>query len=151
MVPDRFYETFDRCERFRQRGINVTLKPQSNDTATSIVSGYTDDMVKTMQDDFAQMVNDEKLFQIRLNDGTKDYYLDQAERFNSFGFNKFSDWTCSSGYQSVIIRGDQVKRGYSCHDQILGTLSKFDLFTAPQRCITQTCVSSADSKIPKWK
>jgi hypothetical protein len=151
MVPDRFYETFDRCERFRKQGINVTLKPQSNETATSIVDGYTDDMVKIMQDDFSQMVNDEKLFQIRLNNGTKDYYLDQAERFNSFGFNKFSDWTCNSGYQSVIIRGNQVKRGYSCHDPVLGTLDKFELFTRPQKCITQTCVSSADSKIPKWK
>ena len=92
-----------------------------------------------------------EVFQIRLNDGEKDYYLDQAERFNAFGFNQFKDWTCNSGYQSVIIRGNEIKRGYSCHDEPLGTLENFNLFTSPQKCITNSCVSSADSKVPKCK
>jgi hypothetical protein len=79
----------------------------------------------------------------------KEYLFDQAERFNAFGFNKFQGWSCNSGYQSVIIRGNEVKRSYSCHDRLLGTLESFELFKKPTVCITPSCVSSADSKIPK--
>ena len=147
MVPDKFYETLERCERLRKRGINVTLKPQSNNTATALVEGYTPDMVEIMKNDFEQ----QQEYQIRLNDGAQDYFIDQAERFNALGFNSFTNWNCNSGYQSVIIRGNEVKRGYSCFDEPLGTLEKFELFKQPQRCTTPRCVSSADSKIPKCK
>jgi len=147
MVPAQFYETLERCNRFRTRGINVTLKPQSNDTATAVVDGYTDDMIKIMQDDFEQQEG----FQIRLTDGEQDYFVDQAERFNALGFNSFTNWTCNSGYQSVIIRGNEVKRAYSCNEDAIGTLDNFELFKEPKRCITPKCVSSADSKIPKCK
>lgn len=147
MVPDKFYETLERCERLRARGINVTLKPQSNDTATAIVDGYTPDMIKIMQDDFEQQEG----HQIRLTDGTQDYYIDQAERFNALGFNQFNGWTCNSGYQSVIIKGAEVKRAYSCKEESLGTIDNFILFSAPKTCVTDRCVSSADSKIPKIK
>jgi hypothetical protein len=147
MVPEKFYETLERCERLRKRGINVTLKPQSNDTATAVVEGYTDEMLNIMQNDFKA----EQEYQIRLTDGVQDYYIDQAERFNALGFNKFTNWLCNSGYQSVIIRGNEVKRSYSCKDVPLGTLESFELFKEPQKCTTPTCVSSADSKIPKWK
>jgi len=145
MVPDKFYATLERCERLRARGINVTLKPQSNDTATAIVDGYTPDMIKIMQDDFEQQEG----YQIRLTDGKQDYYIDQAERFNALGFNSFTNWTCNSGYQSVIIKGTEVKRAYSCKEEPLGTIEKFTLFSAPKICVTERCVSSADSKIPK--
>ena len=145
MVPEQFYETLDRCNRFRKRGINVTLKPQSNDTATAVVDGYTDDMIKIMQDDFEQQEG----FQIKLTDSKQDYFIDQAERFNALGFNQFTNWTCNSGYQSVIIRGNEVKRAYSCFDEPLGTIEKFTLFSSPKVCTTPRCVSSADSKIPK--
>jgi organic radical activating enzyme len=151
MVPEKFYELYERCERFHKRGINVTLKPQSNDTASAIVDGYSDDMIKLMQEGFPQVSQGEEVFQVRLNDGEKDYYLDQAERFNAFNFNKFKNWNCNAGYQSVIIRGNEVKRGYSCHDDHLGTLENFKLFTSTKKCITESCVSSADSKVPKWK
>ena len=147
MVPERFYETLERCERLRKRGINVTLKPQSNESATAIVDGYTEDMIAIMKDDFEQQHE----YQIKLTDGVQDYYIDQAERFNALGFNKFTNWHCNAGYQSVIIRGTEVKRSYSCFDEPLGTLEKFELFKEPQRCITPSCVSSADSKIPKCK
>jgi organic radical activating enzyme len=149
MVPDKFYETLERCERLRAKGINVTLKPQSNDTATAIVDGYTPDMVKIMQDDFEQQLNGEDLYQIRLTDGEQDYYLDQAERFNALGFNSFTNWSCNAGYQSVIIVGNEVKRGYSCKDVPIGTLEDFELRVQPPKCVTTRCVSSADSKIPK--
>ena len=145
MVPEKFFETLERCERLRKRGINVTLKPQSNDTATAIVEGYTPEMVKIMQDDFEQQEG----FQIRLTDGDQNYFIDQAERFNALDFNKFNGWYCNAGYQSVIIRGNEVKRAYSCKEENLGTLEKFTLFSEPQPCITERCVSSADSKIPK--
>lgn len=151
MVPEKFYELYDRMERLRKRGINVTLKPQSNPTASGIVDGYTKKMIDIMQNGFPQTVRGEELYQIALYDNSNnEYLLDQAERFNAFGFNKFANWTCNSGYQSVIIRSTEVKRSYSCHDQPLGNiLTGFELFKQPQKCITPTCVSSADSKIPK--
>ena len=151
MVPEKFYELYERCQRFHKRGINVTLKPQSDPTASFVVDGYTEEMLSLMREGFPQVSQGEEVFQIRLNDGVQDYYLDQAERFNAFGFNQFKGWNCKAGYLSVIIRGNAVKRGYSCHDEPLGTLEDFNLFTSPQKCITQSCVSSADSKIPKEK
>ena len=151
MVPDQFYSLYERLQRFANKGINVTLKPQSNESASAVVDGYSPRMIELMQEGFPQHANGEELYQIRLSDGKQDYFLDQAERFNAFGFNKFTNWTCNAGYQSVIIRGNEVKRSYSCHDQILGTLDNFELFKQPQKCITPSCVSSADSKIPKCK
>ena len=150
MVPEKFFELYEKCERFSQRGINVTLKPQSDPTASKIVDGYTDEMLQLMQTGFPQKTNEENLYQIALYDqDNKEYLFDQAERFNAFGFNKFTDWTCNSGYQSVIIRGNVIKRGYSCGDTPIGTLESFNLNTQPLKCITPSCVSSADSKIPK--
>jgi len=149
MVPEKFDELYERMNRLYVRGINVTLKPQSDLTASHVVDGYTDEMIKLMQEGFPQKSQGEEVYQIRLSDGKQDYYLDQAERFNAFGFNKFEGWTCNSGYQSVIIRGNDVKRSYSCHDVPLGTLDSFELFKEPNRCTTPSCVSSADSKIPK--
>lgn len=153
MVPEQFWELYERCERFVKRGINVTLKPQSDPTASFVVSGYTDEMINIMQTGFAQKVEDEDLYQIAMYDADgKEYLFDQAERFNAFNFNKFQGWCCNSGYQSVIIRSNEVKRSYSCHDQLLGTLTGgFELFRQPKTCITPSCVSSADSKIPKHK
>lgn len=152
MVPDKFYQTLERCDRLSKRGINVTLKPQSNETASAVVAGYSENMIEIMQEHFQQQHDNEEIYQIRLTDGTTDYYFDQAERFNAFGFNKFQGWSCNSGYQSVIIRSNEVKRSYSCHDQPLGTLTEgFKLFDSPTQCITPSCVSSADSKIPKCK
>ncbi len=152
MVPEKFYELYERMERFHKRGINVTLKPQSDPTASRIVDGYTQDMIDKMQTGFPQLSEEQEIYQIRLNDGQQDYFLDQAERFNAFGFNKFKDWSCNAGYQSIIIRGNEVKRAYSCGDIPLGTISEgFKIFDKPAVCITESCVSSADSKIPKVK
>jgi hypothetical protein len=82
----------------------------------------------------------------------KIWYMDQAERFNAFNFNKFKDWECSSGYRGIIIRepDGSIKRSYSCHDAPLGNIETgFQLFDGPKPCISPSCVSSADSKIPK--
>jgi hypothetical protein len=152
MVPEKFYELYERCERLHKRGINVTLKPQSDLTASSVVDGYTEEMIHLMRTGFPQKIADQDLYQIRLTDGTKDYYLDQAERFNAFGFNKFQGWYCNSGFQSIVIREQEVRRAYSCKEQVLGTLTDgFKLFDKPMPCVTASCVSSADSKIPKRK
>jgi hypothetical protein len=153
MVPEKFWEYYERCQRFANRGINITLKPQSDPTASFVVEGYTSEMIDIMMKGFPQNIYGEELYQIALyDDQNKEYLFDQAERFNAFGFNKFKDWSCNSGYQSVIIRSNEVKRSYSCHDIPLGTLSEgFFLFKCPKKCITPSCVSSADSKIPKIK
>ena len=158
MVPEQFDELYDRCKRFSDRGINVTLKPQSDPTASFVVDGYTEDQIEKMQTKFPQIIPDQykdmiPLLQMYFEDAKgNDYGLDQAERMNAFGFNKFKDWTCSAGYQSCVIRGVEVKRAYSCSEEPLGTLTDgFTLFKTPSKCITDTCVSSADSKIPKVK
>jgi hypothetical protein len=153
MVPEQFEELYERLGRFAARGINVTLKPQSDPTASSIVSGYTAEQIHRMQTGFPQHVGEQQLAQIALYDADgKEYELDQAERFNAFDFNKFRGWDCNAGYQGIVIREHEVKRSYSCHDEPLGTLQDgFTLFTAPRKCVTPSCVSSADSKLPKIK
>jgi hypothetical protein len=153
MVPQMFDELYERLERFADRGINVTLKPQSDPTASFVVSGYTPEQIHKMQQGFPQQWGGEQIAQIALYDKEgQEYELDQAERFNAFGFNKFKGWNCNAGYQGCVIRENEVKRSYSCHDQPLGTLDGgFELFKAPRNCITPSCVSSADSKIPKVK
>jgi hypothetical protein len=94
-------------------------------------------------------------FQVEFQDSTgKKWYMDQAERFNAFNFNKFEGWECSSGYRSIIIRepDGSIKRSYSCADVPLGNIETgFNLFDKPMPCVTKSCVSSADSKIPKRK
>ena len=122
MVPEHWEEYYDRCNRFISRGLHVTLKPQSDPTASFVVSGYTEEQKKILQQESVQ-----NTYQVALygNDGVE-YWIDQAERLNAYGFNKFKDWNCWSGYQSCIIRepGGEVKRSYSCHDEPLGTLEK---------------------------
>ena len=153
MVPDQFDELYDRCKRFADRGINVTLKPQSDPTASFVISGYTEDMVHKMQTGFPQHWEGDAVSQIELEDeiGNK-YYIDQAERFNAFGFNKFKGWMCNAGYQGIVIRENEVKRSYSCHEEPLGTIEHgFNIFNSAKLCVTPSCVSSADSKLPKFK
>ena len=109
------------------------------------------EQIDKLQTGFPQNWNGEQIMQMYLEDAKgNDYGLDQAERMNAFNFNKFKDWHCNAGYQSCIIRGDKVKRAYSCSDIPLGTLQGgFKLFKTPSKCVTSSCVSSADSKIPK--
>jgi hypothetical protein len=158
MVPEMFQELYERLQRFAARGINVTVKPQSDPTASHVVHGYTAEQLDKLQTGFPQKIPDEfkriiPLLQVELADAQGNtYYVDQAERFNAFGFNKFKGWECNAGYQGCVIRGNEVKRSYSCHDEPLGTLDGgFELFKAPRKCITPSCVSSADSKLPKRK
>ena len=153
MVPNQFDDLYARCERFAERGINVTLKPQSDPTASFVINEYTTDQIDKMQIGFPQVWQSENVSQIELEDATGNkYYIDQAERFNAFGFNKFKGWLCNAGYQGIVIRENEVKRSYSCHEQPLGTLEHgFDIFKSAKHCVTPSCVSSADSKIPKMK
>jgi len=94
-------------------------------------------------------------FQLELTDSKgKAWYMDQAERLNAFNFNRFKNWECSAGYRSLIIREPDgfIKRSYSCSDKPLGHIETgFQLLGDPKACITESCVSSADSKIPKRK
>lgn len=151
MVPERFDEYYDRCTRFWNRGINVTLKPQSDPTASFVVDGYTAEQIEKMQTNFPQHQKGEQVLQMYFKDHKgNEYRMDQAERMNAFGFNKFKNWKCTAGYQSCVIRGGEVKRAYSCAELPIGTLQDgFKLFKAPSKCVTESCVSSADSKLPK--
>tara|TARA_A100001011_G_scaffold394851_1_gene488243 strand:- start:3688 stop:4851 length:1164 start_codon:yes stop_codon:yes gene_type:complete len=183
MVPEWFEELWDESLYFHERGINVTLKPQSDPTASKVVSGYTEDMLQRLhngmpQRGFTEVKNkhverpkptfmrapdpiyknfgEENVpqhFQVEFKDAKhKEWYMDQAERFNAFNFNKFNGWDCSSGFRSIIIRepDGSIKRSYSCSDAPLGNIETgFRLFSKPMKCISGSCVSSADSKIPK--
>lgn len=153
MVPEKFEDLYERLERFAARGINVTLKPQSDPTASYVVHGYSDEQIQKMRSGFPQQIGGKQIAQVALyDDKGVEYELDQAERFNAFGFNKFQGWTCNAGYQGIVIRDTEVKRSYSCHDEPLGTITEgFKIFDKPRKCITPTCVSSADSKLPKVK
>lgn len=153
MVPELFDDLYARCERFVDKGINVTLKPQSDPTASFVVNGYSQAQLSKLQTGFPQQWEGNEISQVELEDldGNK-YYIDQAERFNAFGFNKFSGWLCNAGYQGIVIRENEVKRSYSCHEEPIGTLEHgFNIFKSAKVCVTPTCVSSADSKIPKMK
>jgi len=183
MVPEWFDELYEESLYFHNRGINVTLKPQSDPTASKVVEGYTDEMLEKLYNGMPQRGFTEKKnkhierpvpeflkapdpiyhnfekekvpqhFQVEFKDSdNKEWYMDQAERFNAFNFNKFKGWECSSGYRSIIIRepDGSIKRSYSCHDKPLGNIETgFRLFDKPEKCISPSCVSSADSKIPK--
>jgi len=185
MVPEWFERDFNNALFFHNQGINVTLKPQSDPTASRVVDGYTDEMLKRLHNGMPQRAFTEdkatktKLvsrpepkfyktpdpiykeehskipqhFQVEFIDKSKKvWYMDQAERFNAFNFNKFNGWECSSGYRGIIIRepDGSIKRSYSCHDAPLGNIETgFKLFDGPMPCQSPSCVSSADSKIPK--
>tara|TARA_R110000796_G_scaffold112427_1_gene223905 strand:- start:1088 stop:1801 length:714 start_codon:yes stop_codon:yes gene_type:complete len=179
MLPDLFEQCWEDALYFHERGINVTLKPQSDPTASFIVDGYTDNMLERLRNGMPQRgYTDQKKeiirpkpkeqldlryettgvpqhMQVELEDDEgKKWYMDQAERFNTFEFNKFKGWSCESGYRSIIIRepDGSIKRSYSCDDEPLGNIATgFKLFDKPMPCITNSCVSSADSKIPKTK
>ena len=185
MVPALFEQYYDNALFFHDQGINVTLKPQSDPTASKVVDGYTDDMRAKLHNGMPQRAYTEakakqlKLvqrpkpnfgkipqvsdtgetvpqhFQVEFEDSKgKKWYMDQAERFNAFNFNQFKGWSCNAGYQGIIIRepDGSVKRSYSCHDAPLGNIETgFKLFDKPAPCISNSCVSSADSKIPKRK
>lgn len=134
MVPEWFDKDYENALYFHDRGINVTLKPQSDLTASKIVDGYTDKQLKILHNGMPQRAFTEEKnkyvqrpkptfgvpsgvtgrmygegipqhFQIEMKDSTgKVWYVDQAERFNAFNFNNFNGWLCESGYRSIIIR-----------------------------------------------
>jgi hypothetical protein len=185
MVPNWFERDYDNALFFHEQGINVTLKPQSDPTASFVVDGYTKEMLEKLHNGMPQRAFTEikaskvrkvvrpepkfyktpdplykeenasvpQHFQVEFVDKNKKiWYMDQAERFNAFNFNKFKGWECSSGFRGIIIRepDGNIKRSYSCHDEPLGNIETgFKLFDSPKVCMTPSCVSSADSKIPK--
>jgi MoaA/NifB/PqqE/SkfB family radical SAM enzyme len=151
MVPEHFDEYYELVQFLQAEGIHVTMKPQSDQTASYIVGGYSDKQLEIMRRSYTEEIIEAPQFRLEDVDGNA-YMLNQAEGLNAFGFNKFKGWECNAGYQSCVIRSNEVKRAYSCHEQPLGTMTEgFELFKKPQLCVTPTCVSSADSKIPKRK
>ena len=133
MVPEWFDVLYGEAEYFHSRGINVTLKPQSDPTASRVVDGYTVEQKATLHNGMPQrdftavrskvdrpkpkismqkmsIANGDdatvpQIMQVEFEDDTgKKWYMDQAERFNAFNFNNFKGWDCESGYRSIIIR-----------------------------------------------
>ena len=182
MVPAWFERDWENALFFHEQGINVTLKPQSDPTASKIVEGYKPEDLKRLYNGMPQRAYTESKriwsdrpkakfkvpigmdkpdasvpwhMQVEFRDSTgKKWYMDQAERFNAFNFNNFKGWSCNSGYSGIIIRepDGSIKRSYSCADTPLGNIETgFKLFDGPRPCISDACVSSADSKIPKRK
>jgi len=155
MVPERFDELYKAALFFKDKGLNATLKPQSDPHANRIVEGYTEDQLAILHNGMKQLDNKNPLMQVKLTDDEGvDWYMDQAERFNAFNFNCFKGWECSAGYRSIIIREPcgSIKRSYSCQDEPIGNIETgFKLHDDITPCISSSCVSSADSKIPKRK
>ena len=54
MVPNWFDRDWENALFFHNQGINVTLKPQSDPTASKIVDGYTDEMLKRLHNGMPQ-------------------------------------------------------------------------------------------------
>ena len=133
MVPEWFERDWENALFFHEQGINVTLKPQSDPTASRVVEGYTDEMLKRLWNGMPQMAytetkrkwegrpkpsfemppytigeNDKSVpwhFQVEFTDSKGEkWYMDQAERFNAFNFNNFKGWMCNSGFSGIIIR-----------------------------------------------
>jgi len=134
MVPELFDLYYDNALFFHNQNINVTLKPQSDPTASKVVDGYTDEMRAKLHNGMPQrgytetknkyVTRPEPNFKIDKDDAYRKqtakvpwhmqiefrddkgdpWYMDQAERFNAFDFNNFEGWECSSGYRSIIIR-----------------------------------------------
>jgi organic radical activating enzyme len=156
MAPAKFEQLHETGRYFHEHGLNVSLKPQSNEDATEIVGDYSVEQLEIMSRDLLHTEFDP---QIWLKSSSEKYELDRyeldhAERFNSVGFNKFTGWSCSAGFRSIIIREPcgSIKRGHSCHDKPLGTLETgFQLFPEVKLCATPSCLCSSDSKIPKRK
>ena len=155
MVPEIFDELYEIAKYFYDRGLNTTLKPQSDPHANYVVKGYTQEQLDILHNGMPQKDGTKTFMQVKLTDDEGvDWYMDQAERFNAFNFNCFKGWECSSGYRSIIIREPcgSIKRSYSCRDEPIGNIETgFKLHEKLQPCISPSCVSSADSKIPKRK
>ena len=155
MVPEKFAELYELANYFYNKGLNTTLKPQSDPHASYVVKGYTEDQLAILHNGMPQSDAGKQIMQVELTDDTgHKWYMDQAERFNAFNFNCFKGWECSAGHRSIIIREPcgSIKRSYSCSDEPIGNIETgFKLFDCPEICISESCVSSADSKIPKRK
>ena len=141
MVPEWFERDWENAPFFHEQGINVTLKPQSDPTASRVVYGYKKEDLEKLWNGMPQRAyteskrkwaerpkakwlswkdfNTEGLcrhFQVEFEDSKgKKWYMDQAERFNAFNFNKFKGWRCNAGFSGIIIRepDGSVKRSYS--------------------------------------
>ena len=155
MVPEIFDDLYETAKYFYDLGLNTTLKPQSDPNANYVVKGYTQEQLDILHNGMPQKDGEKTFMQVKLTDDEGiDWYMDQAERFNAFNFNCFKGWECSSGYRSIIIREPcgSIKRSYSCRDEPIGNIETgFKLHEKLQPCISPSCVSSADSKIPKRK
>ena len=173
MNPFKFYENLEEAWFFNDQNLNVSLKPMSVSDASKLVDGYTPAMFNIMQTgmpyhrvkssykrpqmkwpDWQVHKEDDIMMNVELHEENgKKWYMDQAERLNTFAFNEFEGWECEAGFRSIIIESDgTVKRGHGCIDKSMGNINtKFSLFDNPLPCFTGICLCSTDLKITKRK
>lgn len=150
MVPESWDQLYQDAVYLSERGVNVCLKPQSDKHGMAVVEGYTDEMQRLMLTAFSdQGVSNPYIITTR--DGQQ-HFIDDPERINVGGFKSFTGWTCTTGFQGIVIRepGGIVSRAFSCQDEPLGTIDDgFTLFPTVRKCISSFCRTSFDTKFPK--
>jgi hypothetical protein len=173
MLPQRFDALLADAGYFQSRGLATALKPLTTDEGR-VIANYTESQRSILRDNHMSRGNnsDENILSnstdtstgrnlvvpdsknLELTDDTgKDWYLDHAEDLNAHDFNRFHGWMCEAGFRSVVILepSGEMRRGYGCFEKPLGTAHEFSLHPFAMRCVTPSCLCSADSKIPKWR
>lgn len=174
MIPEKFYSLLKDAEYFYNRlSIDVSLQSQI-DFKGNPVSNYTKKMIEKLQTAFIHIKKDEKIIKkqnrakaaknikkrfaikdphiMELRDSkNKIYQLDDANRLNALGFNRYKGWECSAGYRSLVIDSNgNIKRGHVCYDKSLGHIETgFQLHKSIKPCISPICTCTADNKVPK--
>ena len=179
MIPALWDVLYADAAYFRSRGQNVTLRPLITADGSRVVDEYDDGMLRIMQTSMLHQLQHgptnrpngtaptvplveiatneepdriiEPLTELKDKTGTT-YYLDTASRMTTLDFTHFKGWACNAGFQSAVVRepAGTVHRGLACRDAPLGHVDTgFRLFDGAVPCITETCVSGFDSKLPK--
>lgn len=155
MVRERFDEFLEMGKYFHSKGINTTLKPMS-DTNAEYILMYSKEQYDIMKTGFPRIDDKNKkpdMQVVMLDDENKRWYMDQAERFNAFDFNNFAGWKCVAGYRTMMIRepGGVIRRCCSNPEELGNIETGFKLHDKATICHSTKCVSSLDTKLPKFK
>jgi hypothetical protein len=153
MLPQRFDALLADADYFRSRGLATALKPLTTDEGR-VIANYTESQRSILRENRMSHCNNAQSKNLELTDDAgKDWYLDHAEDLNVHDFNRFHGWMCEAGFRSVVILepSGEIRRGYGCFEKPLGTAPEFSLHPFATRCVTPSCLCSADSKIPKQR
>jgi len=165
MVPERWDELLDDATYLYDRGLDVTLKMQEGG------SPYTEEQLLLLRSGFPHrkwtrppserpshilgkaLPDVGQLAFVEMEDVSGNVsYLDSTARLNALGINEYEGWSCSAGFQSVMIREPEgtVYRAVACRDEPIGNIETgFQLFDGPKKCITERCSCLFDLMLPK--